>query len=62
MCLSVTAFGLFLSLFSPHALSVEDGHVILHTADREMHWLALGPVWCTGETQLAATHSVSPAA
>lgn len=48
MCLTTQSFGLLLSLFSMNNLTVGEGRVVVHLPDGDVHWLALGPDWCTG--------------
>lgn len=48
MCLTAQSFGLLLSLVSLNNLTVEKGHVVVHLPDGDVHWLAMGPEWCTG--------------
>lgn len=48
MCLTAHSFGLLLSLVSLNNLTVDTGHVVVHLPDGDVHWLAIGPDWCTG--------------
>lgn len=47
MCLTAQSFGMLLSLISLNNVTVDDGHVIVHLPDGDVHWLAMGPEWCT---------------
>ncbi|MBY5931746.1 hypothetical protein KUV51_01940 [Tateyamaria omphalii] len=48
MCLTAQSFGLLLSLVSMNNLTVEEGRVVVHLPDGDVHWLAVGAEWCTG--------------
>ena len=47
MCLTAQSFGMLLSLISLNNVTVGDGHVVVHLPDGDVHWLAMGPEWCT---------------
>lgn len=49
MCLTAPAFGFLLSLVSLSQLTVDEGRVTVHTPERDIHWLAVGEEWCTGQ-------------
>jgi len=48
MCLTAGAFGLLLSMMSLSNLTVDDGRIVIHLPDGDVHWLAQGGAWCTG--------------
>ena len=48
MCLTAQSFGILMSLISLNNVTVSQGHVVVHLPDGDVHWLAMGPEWCTG--------------
>ncbi len=65
MCLTATSFGMLLSLISLQNVTVDDGHVVVHLPDGNVHWFAVGAEWCTGaghiEMALGVTTQALPA-
>ena len=52
MCLTAEAFAAFLNLILGVEFSTEPGRFIVHAAERDAHWVAVGDKWCTMAPQI----------
>lgn len=50
MCMTTAALVLFLSFLSADRVTEQPGRIIIHATEADVHWIAVGDNWCTGES------------